>query len=151
MKIIYNSKLAKLLIPGFSAILIMCWLLCKKDESYYGKRFLEHEKAHSYQWKSLMIPGLFLFAGLSCITSCLWYLLLVPFTFYIWYVIEWFIRFLCKIVKTPPTTKFGFKNWIKGFGNLSHDAYRAIAFEQEARLREKGEWTLSLGSFAMFY
>lgn len=151
MKIIYNSKIAKIIIPGFKMILIMSLLLCKKGPECYKKEEIKHEECRAFQWKSLCLPGFFLWLFLGTTINNLWLLLLTPFTFYIYYGIEWLIRFIGKIIKTPPVIKFGLKKWLKGFGELSHEAYREIAFEQEAYAVEKGFIEYNFLSFFLHY
>ena len=150
MKIIYNSKLAKILIPGFKMILLFYFLLCKKDASYYSQEEIKHEECHAFQWKSCCYLGVFLWILLGSLFSW-WFLLLIPFTFYIWYGIEFIIRFIGKLFKTPLTMKSGFKNWLKEMGNLNHEAYREIVFEQEAYAVEKGYIEYSFLSFFLHY
>lgn len=151
MKIIYNSKIAKIIIPTFKMILIMCLLLCKKGPEYYKEEEIKHEECHSFQWKSLCLPGFFLWLFIGTTINNLWFLFLTPFTFYIYYGIEWLIRFIGKVIKTPPVTKFGLKKWLKGFGDLSHEAYRDIVFEQEARAIETGIVKYEFLSFFLYY
>lgn len=151
MKIIYNSKLARIIIPGFKMILLMCLLLCKKGPAYYKEEEIKHEECHAFQWKSLCLLGFFMWLLVGSTVHNLWFLLLTPFTFYIYYGIEWLVRFIRGIIKTPPVTKFGFKKWLKGFGELNHEAYRNIVFEQEARAIESGVTKYEFLSFFMYY
>ena len=138
MKIIYNSKLAKLLLPpGYKAILIMFILLCKNDASSYDEGDIRHEATHAYQWASLTAIGGCLCIILAAIFTNLWLLLFAPFTFYIWYVLEWLTRFICDCFEYRPSFKEGFKNWLKQINSIGHGAYRDVVFEKEARAREE--------------
>lgn len=151
MKIIYNSKLARLLLPNFKAILLTLWLLCKKGPEYYSEKFIKHEETHSFQWKCCMFLGVFIWLAFSLAFDTLWLLLLIPFTFYIWYCIEYVIRFIIGVVKTPPIMKFGFKKWFKGFQEIGHESYRKIVFEQEANAVEDGIVNYEFLSFFKYY
>lgn len=151
MKVIYESKIAKIIIPTFSAILIFCWLLCKKTKEYYDEEFLKHEETHSYQWKSLMIPGTVLFSGLAGVFSCPWLLLLIPLTFYLYYALEWLVRVIGALIKYHPGFSGGFKKWIKRIQAINHDCYHAIVFEQEANAVEKGVVDYGFLSFFKYY
>lgn len=151
MKVVYESKIAKIIIPTFSAILIFCWLLCKKAKEYYDEEFLKHEETHSYQWKSLMIPGTVLFSGLAGIFSCPWLVLLIPLTFYLYYVLEWLVRVIGALIKYHPGFSDGFKKWIKKIRAINHDCYHVIVFEQEANAVEKGLVDYGFLSFFKYY
>lgn len=151
MKIIYNSKLARLLLPNFKMILITFILLCKKDKSYYDEEDLEHERTHAYQWTTLCLSSLIMFYILGLMFDNYWLMLISPFTFYIWYLIDWFFRFVYRFVKNPPSFKLGFKNYFKAIGEINHEAYRAIVFEKEAYAVEKGMTSYALFSFLLYY
>ena len=78
--------------------------MCQKD--------INHEVTHVEQWQELTIAGYavvtpFVLFGIN------WLLLLPPFIFYLWYVLEWLVRLTQK-------------------GN----AYKNICFEQEAYQNE---------------
>lgn len=151
MKVIYNSKIAKIFLPNFKAILLGFVLLCKKAKEFYDEEFFRHEGAHSYQWQSLCLFGIGIFGMISLLFMNFWILLLSPITFYLWYVIEWLIRFIGKIIKTPPVMKFGFKAWWKGLCDLNHESYRDLSFEKEARATESGIYEPAFLSFCEFY
>lgn len=57
MKVIFNSKIAKVIIPFHSAILLFFWLLCKKSAQHYKQSFFAHEHCHSLQWQECMYTG----------------------------------------------------------------------------------------------
>ena len=96
MKIIYNT-----LIPfrGFTAINLFGFIFARKECKPLGKRTLNHEAIHTAQMKELLYVG-----------------------FYLWYVIEWFVKLFI----------YGKK------------AYRNISFEREAYAYEGYEGYLSI-------
>ena len=128
MKIFYNSKIAKFFtfLPGFKTISLFGMVFTEKES--LGERTICHETVHASQYSDLFIAGLMtaafaygIWLGLTdehCL-AMLWLLLLPIFLFYVWYLTEYFIRLII--------------NLVKGVGGPSHTAYRAIAFEQEAR------------------
>lgn len=148
MVIIYNSKLVRIIIPTFKMILICFVLLCKKDKTYYTTEDIEHERCHSKQWFALFcisLPILFLIG----MFSSYWWLLLSIVTFYLWYGIEWLVRFILLSIKEIKATNL--RSYIKNIGNISHEAYRMIAFEQEAREVETGVAECHYISFLHYY
>jgi hypothetical protein len=90
MKIIRNNFFP---FGGFKAINIFGVLFCKK-KAKLSKTLINHESIHTAQMKELLY---------------------LPF--YIIYVVEWLIRFIC----------------IRD----AHSAYRKISFEEEANTNEK--------------
>lgn len=115
--VVYESWVARyFLLPGYSTITIFFFILTKL--SGLTAKILNHEKTHVKQWLELMILGLAIVCiglgvkiGLNTFkTANLLFFLLPIFFFYIWYVIEWFIKLFF-------------------FGS---SAYRNISFEREA-------------------
>lgn len=82
MRIIRNRAIP---FPGYKAMFFM-GLLFAKPNAKLDKITVQHESIHRKQWIELMPFGL-LFLLLSW-----WFIFLIPFTFYIWYVVEWLIR-----------------------------------------------------------
>ena len=128
MKIFYDSKIAKFFtfLPGFETIFLFGMVFTEKES--LSERTICHEKEHASQYSDLFVAGLVtaafaygIWLGLTeehCL-SMLWLLLIPVFLFYVWYLVEYFIRLIINVVK--------------GVDNPSHTAYRSIAFEQEAR------------------
>lgn len=85
MKIKYNKYIP---FEGFSAINVF-GVIYAKHGTYISPTTIRHERIHTAQMKEM----LYIF-------------------FYIWYGIEWFIRFLCTLD--------------------SHKAYKSMGFEKEA-------------------
>ena len=95
---------------GYKAINLF-GILFAKPNAKIDELTINHESIHSKQFKevtlSLAIPILLLSFSVSW-----WWILLIPFTFYLWYVIEFLIRWAIT------------RNW--------DEAYRNICFEKEA-------------------
>lgn len=100
MKIIYNS-----IIPfkGYLAINLFGTLFVRKEhKEKIDKTTINHESIHSEQIKEM------------------WYIF-----FYIWYIIEWFIKIPCSWFYEQPLGR-----------HISKVAYKSISFEQEAYYNE---------------
>ena len=112
MRIIRNKFIP---FSGYKAINLF-GILFAKPNAKLDELTIAHESIHSKQFKevtlSLAIPILLLSFSVSW-----WWILLIPFTFYILYVIEWFVKFII------------YKD--------SHKAYRNISFERESYANEK--------------
>lgn len=107
-KIITKSKIAQLLI-NCKIITLFGFINAKKNSMC--QKDVNHEVTHVDQWAELTIAGYavvtpFVLFGIT------WLLLLPPFIFYIWYVLEWLVRL------------------------TSSNAYKNICFEQEAYANE---------------
>ena len=96
--------------PGYKAINLF-GILFAKPNARLDELTINHESIHSKQYRevtlSLAIPILLLTYSVNW-----WWIILIPFTFYIWYVVEFLIRWAIT------------RNW--------DDAYRNISFEKEA-------------------
>lgn len=106
MKIIYNNFIP---FDGYTAMNLFGVLFSRVKN--LSKRTINHEAIHTEQIKEMFVVGLIIIASLILFCNIsFWWLLLSPATFYIFYIIEWFIRL--------------FINGSK--------AYRNISFEKEA-------------------
>ncbi len=103
MKIIRNN-----IIPfaGYKAMNLFGVLFVRGNARIDGIT-LNHEKIHSEQWKELFYIG-----------------------FLLWYLVEWFVRFLFYSIKwiVEPKSNFDWKH-----------AYRNISFEREAYTNQSDE------------
>lgn len=117
--VIYNSKLAKVLLSdGYAAIMLFGFVFVKGEN--LTKRQIEHEKVHQGQFSDCIGIGLIaaiatMFTLFACDIRSWWMflLLLIPISlFYLLYGMEWLIRLI------------RYRN--------PHDAYRQISFEREA-------------------
>jgi Ca2+/Na+ antiporter len=107
------------LIPlkGYIAISVWPFVFARKDAHDLTEVDINHKSIHCRQQIEFMIISALVIGILVlAVHLSLWWFLLVPFIFYIWYGIEYFIRFvICGDNKK---------------------AYRGIAVEQEAYVNE---------------
>lgn len=118
-KVFYDSTLARIILfPNYSAITLFAWVFTKWSESSARQSVINHECVHARQWTELTIAsGLLIWAGTLVFGFSAWWLPLSSVVFYLWYVMEWSIRVI--------VGRFS-----------SHNAYRMVSFEREARLAE---------------
>ena len=122
--IYYNSKLAKLILFGsYHTIMLFGFILTKLKE--LSETTIRHERTHQKQFFECMeiaaIPSVLLSLYVSA-----WWLLLIPLFYYILYGVEWFISFVYHL----------FTDERIGGGKVNNNAYRASAFEMEAKLNQ---------------
>lgn len=86
-------KNTKFLLPGFAAFNFM-GIIFKRPNVEVTPRLISHELIHTRQLVEVTIALLPIMILISALTSW-WVLLLAPFTYYIWYGLEYSIRFLC--------------------------------------------------------
>lgn len=119
--IVYNSWIAKLIIPNFKYIMLFGFVLTKSDKENFKENDKVHEGIHCLQyWDCFLFIGLPIFIlALTSLILCniiSWKLsltILIPFTiYYIWYGLNWFYQLIT----------IGF----------NHEAYRNIIFERQA-------------------
>lgn len=107
----YENRLAKVLLMFSTChtIAVAWFVLSKLKEVDTDQTDRNHETIHAMQWTevTMAVGAIMLFLVIVFGISA-WWLLVSPFAYYIWYLIEW----LCKLP----------------FGN----AYRSISFEREA-------------------
>ena len=116
-KVFYSSHLAKLLRYAHT-ITIGPFILTKRKK--LDQSVINHECVHVRQWAELTLANWFIMWLLSLmINLSTWWFILPVVVFYLWYGAEYLIRLA--ILKTHK------------------EAYRAISFEQEARLAENDE------------
>lgn len=122
--IYYNSKLAKLILFGsYHTIMLFGFILSiLKEITAETER---HERTHQKQFFECMeiaaIPSVLLAFHVSA-----WWLLLIPLFYYILYGVEWFISLVHHL----------FTDERIGGGKVNANAYRASAFEMEAKLNQ---------------
>lgn len=122
--IYYNNLLAKLILFGnYHTIMLFGFILTKLNE--LSEAVLRHEKTHQKQYVECMeiaaIPSVLLSLYVSA-----WWLLLIPLFYYILYLAEWFVSFVYHL----------FTDSRIGDGKVNANAYRASAFEMEAKLNQ---------------
>lgn len=125
MKTIYlDNWLAKLILFGnYTTIMLFGFILSKLKE--LSKTTIRHERTHQRQYVECMeiaaIPSVLLafYVGV-------WWLLLIPTFYYLLYLTEWFVSFVYHLFTDDSI----------GGGKVNKNAYRASAFEMEARLNQ---------------
>lgn len=124
-KVFYDNWLAKhMLLAGYSTITLMAWVFTKLSQEEVRQSTINHECTHARQWIELtVVSGLLVWIGLLVWDYSVWWLALSALTFYVWYVLEYFVRRFIGLFRNG-------KNGQKA-------AYRLVSFEQEARLAEK--------------
>jgi len=121
-KIIYNDKFLNFFswfmkIGGITLYPFIVLREKYRDNSYYKEnyahRIINHESIHIKQQQELILTALILLIGLNFIFGIVsWWLIpiIAYLSFYMWYILEWFIKLFI-------------------YGKR---AYRKISFEQEA-------------------
>lgn len=139
MKTIFlDNRFAKFILFGsYHTIMFFGFILTKLKE--LSETTIRHERTHQKQFFECMeiaaIPSVLLAFYVSA-----WWLLLIPLFYYILYGVEWFISLVYHL----------FTDERIGGGKVNNNAYRASAFEMEAkenrnsqiylRFRKWGAW-----------
>lgn len=120
-KVFYESWIAKhLLFANYTTITLFAWVFTKWSEKEAKQSTINHECVHARQWIELTVAsGLLIWLGMLLFGYSAWWLLLSAMTFYIWYVLEFVVK------------------WFYGSIMGNYNAYKNISFEREARLSEK--------------
>lgn len=120
-KVFYESWIAKhLLFASYTTITLFAWVFTKWSKGEARQSTINHECVHARQWIELAIAsGLLIWLGMLLFGYSAWWLLLSALTFYIWYVLEFVVK------------------WFYGSIMGNYNAYKNISFEREARLSEK--------------
>ena len=110
--IIVRNKFIPL--DGFKAMTIWPFIFVRSNEEMYDDD-LNHEKIHGCQQLEMLVIGAIISVALS-FYGFEWWSLLGLLVYFVWYSLEWFVRMF-----------------------FNADAYRSIAFEQEAYDNEDNE------------
>ena len=125
MKTIYlDNWLAKMILFGnYTTIMFFGFILSILKE--ITAEIERHERTHQKQFFECMeiaaIPSVLLAFYVS-----VWWLLLIPLFYYIIYLTEWFVSFVYHLFTDNKI----------GGGKVNNNAYRASAFEMEAKLNQ---------------
>lgn len=119
-KVFYESWIAKhLLFANYTTITLFAWVFTKWGKGEARQSTINHECIHARQWIELAVAsGLLIWLGMLLFGYSAWWLLLSALTFYIWYVLEFVVK------------------WFYGSIMGNYNAYKNISFEREARLSE---------------
>lgn len=119
-----NNRLAKLILFGsYHTIMLFGFILTKLKE--LSETTIRHERIHQKQFFECMEIAAIPSALLSLYFSA-WWLLLIPLFYYILYLTEWFVSFIYHLFTDSKI----------GDGKVNKNAYRASAFEMEAKLNQ---------------
>lgn len=118
MKVIYESKLAKLfLFKGYSTITVGCFVFTKQSKEEMTEKTLNHESIHIRQWSEVSIASTLFFTLLTLFANFpIAWILISPAIYYLLYMAE----YLCRLIRCLSIE------------NSPHSAYRSISFEREA-------------------
>lgn len=125
MKTIYlDNWLAKMILFGnYTTIMFFGFILSILKE--ITAEIERHERTHQKQFFECMeiaaIPSVLLAFYVS-----VWWLLLIPLFYYIIYLTEWFVSFVYHLFTDDKI----------GNGKVNKNAYRASAFEMEAKFNQ---------------
>lgn len=114
-KVFYDSRLVKVLLfmSSCKTITLGPFVCSKLKESEMGQWVRNHECTHARQWIEMTVAsGAAIWLLMLVFNISAWWLILSALAFYLWYGIEWLVRFLIKL--------------------NAKKAYKAIAFEREA-------------------
>ena len=115
IKVIYNYTIP---FKGYLAMAMWPFVFARKDARNLTDEDINHESIHCYQQIEMMILSVIIIALLVIFFHIsAWFFVVVPFTFYIWYGVEYAIRSII------------YEN--------TREGYRNIAVEQEAYGNEK--------------
>lgn len=124
-KVFYNNRIAKsILFDGYSVITLFCFVLCRCVKEQAKQYVINHECVHARQWTEILIASGLLVWIAVLLGASPWWFLLCSVTFYIFYVLEFIIRFAVALFSDNK----GETAW--------RAAYRSISFEQEAQKSE---------------
>ena len=125
MKTIFlDNRFAKFILFGsYHTIMLFGFILTKLKE--LSETTIRHERTHQKQFFECMeiaaIPSVLLSLYVSA-----WWLLLIPLFYYILYGVEWFISLVYHLFTDDEV----------GGGKVNANAYRASAFEMEAKFNQ---------------
>lgn len=124
VKVFYENWLAKaILFKNYGTMMFFGFIITKHASLPIEAQ--REERIHQLQFKECMeiatIPAVFLSLYVSW-----WWMLLIPLFYYILYLAEWFVSFVYHL----------FTDNIIGSGKVNANAYRASAFEMEAKLNQ---------------
>lgn len=124
VKVFYENWLAKaILFKNYGTMMFFGFIITKHASLPIEAQ--REERIHQLQFKECMeiatIPAVFLSLYVSW-----WWMLLIPLFYYILYGVEWFISLVYHL----------FTDERIGGGKVNNNAYRASAFEMEAKLNQ---------------
>ena len=127
-KVFYDSWVARMLLYFSSCHTIMMFgfVFSKLKESEMAQFTRNHECVHARLWfETTALVGTIILAIVLIFGISAWWMLLAGVVYYVWYVIEWWIRSMVYSVLDD--------DW----DCVKRNPYKDISFEREARFSEK--------------
>ena len=122
MKIIVNKFIP---FKGFLCINLFGLLFTRHSVDRISPLVINHEGIHTKQYFEFTIASAVIFGLAVILWLSPWYLLMIPIAYYVWYVLEWFLRLLVQSATLFKAEAGKYKVHL-------HKAYRNVLFEQEA-------------------
>lgn len=140
-KVVYNSKLAKVLLyfSNYHTITLLWWVFTELSEGELTETVKRHKGVHVAQFEHLACVGCIVY--IICIVA--WWLPLVwalplLLLFYVWYMVEWLVRVIVYACR--------------GYENICYLAYADLSFECEARAwQDKEDIDVGVFDFLRYY
>lgn len=127
-KVFYDSFVAWMLLKFSSChtIMLLGFVFSKQKKSEMTQATRNHECVHARQWAEVTaVSGMLLLFLVLAFAVSPWWMLLSAAVYYIWYIIEWWIRSMVYSVLNDE------------WDCEKRDPYKDICFEREARFSEK--------------
>ena len=113
-KVIYNNIIPS---SGYQAMTILPFIFARKRFDPLADHTLYHERIHLRQQLEVLVTLFGVMSGLCLTLISWWWMILVPFGYYILYITEYLVRGIMY--------------------NDNKEGYRNISFEQEAFMNER--------------
>lgn len=86
---------------------------------------INHEGIHTKQYLEFTIASAIIFGLAVILGLSSWYMLIIPIAYYVWYVLEWFLRLFVQLATLFKADTGKYKAHL-------YKAYRNVLFEKEA-------------------
>lgn len=107
-------------------IMLLGFVFSKRKESEMTQATRNHECVHARQWTEVtVLSGIFMLALVLAFALSPWWMLLSGAVYYVWYIIEWWLRLIFYSVLNDE------------WDCKKRDPYKDICFEREARFSER--------------
>lgn len=126
-KVFYDSWVARMVLYFSSChtIMLLGFVFSKQKKSEMTQATRNHECVHARQWMEVtVLSGIFMLALVLAFALSPWWILLSGAVYYVWYIIEWWIRSMVYSVLNDE------------WDCEKRDPYKDICFEREARFSE---------------
>lgn len=127
-KVFYDSWVARMVLyfSKCHTIMLFGFVFSKQKISEMTQATRNHECVHARQWFEVSaVSGTLLLALVLAFGISPWWMLLAGVTYYVWYIIEWWLR---SIIYSVLNDEYDCKPM---------DPYKDICFEREARFSER--------------